>query len=37
LLLIDGSRQVAQKLPAALMPSFKPINGASTLFLKVLG
>jgi hypothetical protein len=37
ILLTDGSRTVERKLPAALVPSFKPINGATTAFLKVLG
>jgi hypothetical protein len=37
LFLIDGSQTIERTLPAALVPSFKPINGAPTAFFKVLG
>lgn len=37
LALMDGPETIERKLPAALVPSFKPIGGVTTGFLKVLG
>jgi len=34
---LDGDKVVEKRIPAALQPSFKPINNAPTFFFKLFG